>query len=107
MFYFCKKLKQIPDISRWDTSKVKDISSMFYKCLKLEKALDKSKFKKNINAEDYDYYCSSLIPKDNKNIDNEIKSINTNNIISNPILDKKNVYLILFLNKRRLVEKLN
>ena len=101
MFYYCRTLIEIPSISSWDTSKVKDISSMFYKCLKLKKALDKSKFKKNINAVDYDLFCSSEIQKNNTNNDNEIKSINRNNIISNPILDKEKCISDTFLKQTK------
>ena len=40
IFYNCQKLKNLPDISRWDTSKVKTLSAMFYGCSSLEKLPD-------------------------------------------------------------------
>ena len=30
MFYGCSSLNNLPDISKWDTKNVKDMSSMFY-----------------------------------------------------------------------------
>ena len=40
LFYGCKSLLSIPDISNWNTSKVKDISkdisNMFYGCSSLK-----------------------------------------------------------------------
>ena len=35
IFYKCKSLKSIPDISEWNTSNVKDMSQIFYKCKSL------------------------------------------------------------------------
>ena len=32
MFYNCESLKSLPDISKWNTSKVKEMSNMFYEC---------------------------------------------------------------------------
>ena len=36
MFYSCKKLNNLPDISKWDTGNVTDKSDMFYGCTKLK-----------------------------------------------------------------------
>ena len=43
MFYNCSSLKSLPDLSEWDTKKVTDISYMFYKC-SLLKAINISKW---------------------------------------------------------------
>ena len=37
MFKGCKKLKQIPDISNWNTSLLEDMRNMFKDCESLEK----------------------------------------------------------------------
>ena len=34
MFSNCKTLSSLPDISKWDTSKVTDMSDMFFGCNK-------------------------------------------------------------------------
>ena len=36
MFYACSSLISLPDISKWDTSNVKDMHSLFYKCISLK-----------------------------------------------------------------------
>ena len=33
MFYGCESLNSLPDISKWDTSNVNDMSGMFGECL--------------------------------------------------------------------------
>ena len=33
MFRGCKSLNSLPDISKWNTSNVYDMSNMFYECL--------------------------------------------------------------------------
>jgi surface protein len=35
MFFRCKSLISLPDISKWDTSNVEDMNEMFYKCKSL------------------------------------------------------------------------
>ena len=40
LFYFCKSLKSFPDISKWDTSKVTDMSSIFHGCDSLKSLPD-------------------------------------------------------------------
>ena len=32
MFYYCSSLSSLPDISKWDTSNVTNMSFMFYGC---------------------------------------------------------------------------
>jgi len=32
MFYFCKKLEVLPDISKWDITNVQNKSNMFFGC---------------------------------------------------------------------------
>ena len=36
MFSYCLLLSSLPDISKWNTNNVKDISHMFYGCDKLK-----------------------------------------------------------------------
>ena len=36
MFFRCKSLLSLPDISKWDISKVDEIPEFFYECEKLE-----------------------------------------------------------------------
>ena len=43
MFYYCNSLESLPDISKWNTDKVTDISEMFYGCQKLLSLPDISK----------------------------------------------------------------
>ena len=35
MFYNCRSLQYLPDISKWNTYNVKDMGSMFYNCSSL------------------------------------------------------------------------
>ena len=47
MFYICRSLLSLPDISKWNTNKlstVTDISSMFYRCSSLASLPDISKW---------------------------------------------------------------
>ena len=44
MFYGCSSLLSLPDISKWNTSDVIDISGMFYNCSSLTSFLDISKW---------------------------------------------------------------
>ena len=39
IFYGCKSLKKLPDISKWNTFNVNDISWMFYGCESLKTLL--------------------------------------------------------------------
>ena len=47
MFYNCKSLISLPDISKWNTNNVIDISEMFYNCSSLESLPDISKWNTN------------------------------------------------------------
>ena len=47
MFGECSSLSSLPDISKWNTNKVNDISFMFYRCSSLSSLPDISKW--NIN----------------------------------------------------------
>ena len=44
MFYGCSLLKSLPDISKWNTNKVTDMSEMFNGCTKLSSLPDISKW---------------------------------------------------------------
>ena len=44
MFYECKSLISIPDISNWNTSKVDNMNNMFYGCRALISLPDISKW---------------------------------------------------------------
>ena len=43
MFYGCKSLLSLPDISKWNTSSVDDMRRMFYGCKSLSSLPDISK----------------------------------------------------------------
>ena len=43
LFGECSSLKSLPDISKWNTNKVTDMSSLFYYCSSLESLPDISK----------------------------------------------------------------
>ena len=63
MFYGCKSLISLPDISKWNTSNVNDMSRMFYLCNSLISLPDISKWNtSNVNnmSEMFDG-CNSLI----------------------------------------------
>ena len=47
MFYNCKSLKSLPDISEWNTSEVHDMSNLFYNCSSLLSLPDISKWNTN------------------------------------------------------------
>ena len=40
MFSYCKSLNSLPDISKWDTNKVTNMSNMFYNCESLKSLPD-------------------------------------------------------------------
>ena len=44
MFYGCKVLTSLPDISKWDTKNVTDMSGMFYGCSTLSSLPDITKW---------------------------------------------------------------
>ena len=63
MFNECLSLKSIPDISNWNTSKVKDISQMFSCCSSLSSIPDISKWDiSNVtNKKDIFYKCDESL----------------------------------------------
>ena len=44
MFYGCKSLTVLPDISTWDTLNVKNMNEIFYECISLSFIPDISKW---------------------------------------------------------------
>jgi len=63
IFRNCKKLKSIPDISNWNTSNVENMSNMFYNCFSLKSLPDLSKWS-CFSVKDMNYmfyYCCSLL----------------------------------------------
>ena len=44
MFWYCSSLQSLPDISKWDTKNVTDMSYMFYGCSSLQSLPDISKW---------------------------------------------------------------
>ena len=44
MFHYCRSLKSLPYISKWDTKNVIDMSCMFYDCNSLKSLPDISKW---------------------------------------------------------------
>ena len=63
MFSHCKSLKSLPDISKWDTKNVTNMSYMFSWCKSLKSLPDISKWKlnKNLDKEDMFKYCDKKI----------------------------------------------
>ena len=62
MFYNCKSLKCLPDISKWNTINVDNMSAMFYNCESLKCLPDISKWN-TINLIDINFFfynCSLL-----------------------------------------------
>ena len=47
MFYYCESLKELPDISKWNTKNVNDMSYIFSYCESLKELPDISKRKLN------------------------------------------------------------
>ena len=62
MFYGCNSLLSLPDISKWDTSNVEYMSYMFYRCISLISLPDISKWNtSNVKEMSYMFYkCNSL-----------------------------------------------
>ena len=44
LFYECSSLKSLPDISKWNTNNVNNMSYLFYECKSLEYLDDISKW---------------------------------------------------------------
>ena len=63
LFSNCKSLKSLPDISKWDTSNVKDMRKMFYNCISIITLPDISKWKTSNTDNIYGMFlgCESLI----------------------------------------------
>ena len=62
MFYGCTSLISLPDLTKWNTSNVIDMSNMFYRCISLISLPDISKW--NTSKFKYSYMldgCISLI----------------------------------------------
>ena len=64
LFQGCKSLLFLPDISKWGTEKLVDVSSMFYKCSALSNVPDLSKWNDKSQIEKNDNIfeeCYNLI----------------------------------------------
>jgi len=76
MFFGCKSLLSLPDISKWNIDNVTDMSGMFYACSSLLSLPDISKWNTNkvCKMNHMFYYCKSLssLP--------DISKWNTNNV---------------------------
>ena len=62
VFHYCENLIKLPDISKWDTSNVTDLSEIFYICSSLTQLPDISKWDTSnvTNLSEIFYNCSSL-----------------------------------------------
>ena len=100
LFSGCSSLKELPDISKWNLSKVKDISRLFSGCSSLKELPDISKWNteniKNLNS--IFENCSSLtfIPNISQwKLNNSIKINNIfsgcNSLLSIPDISKWNI----------------
>ena len=99
MFYECKSLISLPDISKWNTENVIDMVNMFYECNSLISLPDISKWNTD-NVTDMNgmfYGCKSLITlpdisywKINKVIDISNMFYGCNKLISLPDISKWN-----------------
>ena len=47
MFYYCRSLSSLPDISKWNTKNANKINKMFYYCISLSSLPDISKWNTN------------------------------------------------------------
>ncbi len=96
MFSQCKSLSILPDISKWDTSQVSDMSYAFYKCYSISFLPDISNWNinkvTNINHFFSDCYSLSYLPDISKGkFSNEISiSFIFNNCISILLLPENN-----------------
>jgi surface protein len=87
MFKSCSSIKSLPDISKWNTKNVKDMSEMFFGCYSLTSLPDISKWKKTKSCKIINMFfgCDSLksIPDFAQNdeiAEDYIKKIKTFNI---------------------------
>ena len=78
MFYGCRSLKSLPNISLWNTSKVINMNYMFYDCKSLVYLPDLSIWNiKNVSDMSYMFYgCNSLLSLPDISIWNSDKVIN-------------------------------
>ena len=63
MFYKCKSLKKIPDMSTWNFNKVKNMSYMFFCCEKINNIpipINDDNFTKDKDMRYFDYNCNNL-----------------------------------------------
>ena len=60
MFSNCKSLQFLPDISEWNTSKVKDISFIFYGCKLVNILPDISKWKTSNITDKYKFFSKNM-----------------------------------------------
>ena len=70
MFWNCSSLNSLPDISKWDTKNVTDMSYMFRGCSSLNSLPDISKWEinKNLKKESmFEGVDKKIIPKKFKN----------------------------------------
>ena len=56
MFYNCSSLSSLPDISKWDTKNITDMSCMFYNCSSLSSLPDISKWELNEKLNTYQMF---------------------------------------------------
>ena len=47
LFYKCSSLKSLPDISKWNTNNVNNMSLLFFECSSIKSLPDISKWNKN------------------------------------------------------------
>ena len=86
MFSYCNSLKSLPDISKWNTSNVNDMSWIFYECNSLISLPDISKWNtSNVNNMNSMFYeCKSLISINYYQLNNKLDVIDTEfNLSSN------------------------
>ena len=81
MFYNCKSLSSLPDISKWITNNVNDMSFMFYNCESLSSLPDISKWNTN-NVNDmrsmfYNCKLLSSLPDISKWITSNVNDMNS------------------------------
>ena len=69
MFYYCKQLKSVGDLSNWDVSDVEDMSTMFENCKQLTSVGDLS----NWNISHVKYMSAMFIKSGITNIPNWYK----------------------------------
>ena len=60
MFYECRSLSSLPDISKWNTDNVTNMNFLFYNCNSLFSLSDISKWK-NSNFEKINYGCFNVL----------------------------------------------